>query len=195
MGSLMVRRPHDSKDQIHRHEETSIVDVFDLDMVVGDHGEVPENHVPPGKGETHHLARRRVLVEECPERLSTTRAGLRGLVGWEHRPTGDIEFDVGDLARPVDRHVVLAGGDHGAAEAVSAEFDRDSLAPVGHLFGLIGEVETTATVDFGQPLVLSGLLVPLPPGSLTELGGEIGVGLTSVFHSFSRSRHPTPATG
>jgi len=195
MGSLMVRRPHDSKDQIHRHEETSVVDVFDLDMVLGDYGDVPEHHVSSGQCETHHLGRRRVLVEQGAERLSTSSAGLRRLVGGEHRPTGDIELDVGDLARPVDRHIILAGGDHGAAEGVPAELDRDSLAPVGHLFGLIGEVETTATMDFGQPLILSGLLAPLPPGSLTELGSEIGVGLASVFHSFSRSRHPTPDAG
>jgi len=191
----MVGRPHDSKDQVRRHEETSLVDVIDLDMVLSHDDDLPDDHVPAGQGETHNVVRRRVLVEQGSERLGATRIRLRRRVGMEHGPTGSIELDVGGLARPVDRRVVLPGGDHGPAEAMPAELDRDSLAPVDELFGLIGEAETTPTMDLGEPLVLGGLLIPFPPGSLTKLGGEIGVGLTSVFHGFSRSRHPTPDAG
>lgn len=195
MGSKMIGRPHDSEDQPHRNEETSLVDVYDFDVVFGYHGDLADDHVSSRKSETDHVVRRGVLVESGSERLGTDRPGLDRSVGMEHRPAGRVESDVRGLSRPVDRDVVLPGDDHGSAEAVAAELDRDSLASIDQLLGLVGQTETAATVNFGEPLVLGGLLVPFPPGTLAELRGEIGVGLTSVIHGFSRSRHPTWAAG
>lgn len=195
MGSQMIGRPHNSEDQPHRNQQTPVVHVDDLDVIFGDDGDLPDDHVTTGEGETHDVLGRRMLVELGQERLGSTGSGLGGLVGVQHRPTRRVESDVGGLPGPVDGDVVLARNDHCPAEAVPAELNRHSLPPVDQFFGLVGERETTASVDFGEPLVLGGLLVPFPPGTLAELRGEIGVGLTSVIHGFSRSRHPTSDTG
>lgn len=188
MRSRTVRRPHNGQDHLQRHDETSLVDVDHLDMVRCDDGDLADDHVTTGKGKPHDLCRSRVLMEQRLERLGWSGIGLGRLIGRQHGPASLVELYVRGLAGPLDRGVVLAGGDDGAAEVMSSKFDGDPIAPVDQTFGLIGKGETAPTMDLGEPLVFGSFIVPLLTRSLPELGGEVGVWLSCVVHGFSRSR-------
>lgn len=186
---MKVRRPDHAEDHVKGDDQTSAVDVVHLDVIFCDDLQRPDDHVTTGKGETNSLLRRRMLVEQCPKRLDPAGSTFSRLIGSKHRPSCLGEPDLGDLTRPFDGGEVLAGGDDSSAEAVPAELNRDPVTAIDELFGLVGEGESATPLQFGETLVLGGLFGPFPPRALPQLGGEARIGIWSVFHGFSRSRH------
>lgn len=55
MRSLRVRRPDNPEDHFHRDDETTIVDVSHLDVIVGHDHESSDDHVAAGQGETQYM--------------------------------------------------------------------------------------------------------------------------------------------
>lgn len=161
-----------------------MVDVVDLDVVFGDDRQGSDHHVAAREGEADRVSGGGVLVEQRPERLRSGHSGSFRSVTREDGPAGCGQTDVGGLARALDGDVVLAGRHDGAAKGVTAEFDGDPVTAINELLGPVSEGETSLTVELGETLVLGSLLVPLPPGSLPQLGGEIWIWVGSVLHGF-----------
>lgn len=191
----MIGRSHDSKDQIHRHDELTPVDILDFDVVLGDHGGSSYDHVAPWKGETNVDSCCRVLLQQRMECAPIPGMGLACGVGGEHRPAGLGHPDVSYLTWAVDGDVVGAGGRHRATEGMAVELDGDAIAAVGHFTGNVGEIHVASPVHLGEALVFCSLFSPFASGPLTELGGDIRVGLILGDHVFSRSRQALVDTG
>lgn len=181
---MKIGRPDHPEDHLKGDDEASVVDVIDLDMVLGDHGQRSYHHVAAGKGEPNRVSRCRVVVEKGTEGLGSRDTARRGAISGEHRPASGVHADVGRLAWSFDRHVVLTRGDDGAAEGMATELDGDTITAVDQLFGAVRERQLSLSLELGQTLVLSGLLAPFPARALSQLRSEIGIGIGSVLHGF-----------
>lgn len=181
---MKVGRPDHTENHLVGNDEASVVDIVDLDVVFGDDRQGSDHHVPTRESEAHRMSGGGVFVEHGPEGLRTGDSGCSRAVTWENGPPGCVQTNVCSLPRTLDGDVVLAGRYDGAAKSVTAEFNGDPVGSINELFGSVGEGETSLAMELGETLILGSLLVPLPPGPLTQLRGEIRIWVGSVLHGF-----------